>query len=188
MSSDSGVEVLTGHADEVAEAREEVKAKVREINAQQEGIKELERRRLETELVDELGQRTTAATEVQIDGVEVHRPEAIEVKRTVAKVLEAVAQGVIQPADPKAKRLLVEIGNRGVTNTTASYFQNLIQRYIDEPILFSSNGGEKTRFEKDLAILQRSNPAVYAIVTDVLQSSPEEFGLTPEQSEKPEPG
>ena len=171
--------------DEVTRAKAEVNQEIDEARAKptatEVSVAELA---LAQKLLKELTEKATAAREVRgVDkatqglGVSAKSKEAVSVKVTLVKVLEAVKMGVI-PAQPKTKAVLMELAERAgrITDTSASYLQPILERYINKDITFSKIGQEPTRFEKDFRQLKTDNPIAAEILGQILYDKAGELG------------
>ncbi len=153
-------------ANEVKEAKQEVKAEIDQAN-KTGGPIEIENARIELarKYLNELAASNGAAKEVRDinyrtggASIDPKRKEAVDVKKTLVKVLEAVKAGIIT-LPGQSKVLFDELAERGgFTDTSASYLQPILEEFIKKDITFSKAGEELTDFEKRFRQLKKDNP------------------------------
>lgn len=168
----------TTSQDEVAKAKAEVQQEVNEARAKPTAEIPGAERILAEKLLNELRAKSGEAQEVrdlnkasQGLSIEQKRKEAVSVKVTLIKVLEAVKEGVIKPPQ-RTQSVLTRLAERGgLTDTTASYLQPLLQKYINIDISFSKIGEELTQFEKDFRQLTKDNAYAAQLLGEILEDS-----------------
>lgn len=82
--------------------------------------------------------------------------QAVDVKKTLVKVLEGVKAGIIKPL-PTSSVIIGELAARDeqLTDISSSYLQPILEKYINqEDITFSKSGQPLTQFEKDFRELK----------------------------------
>src|SRR3989344_1667905 len=138
---------------DIEEAKKEAKAEIDKANKAGGPIEiSNAQKELAKKYLNELAAASSAAKEVQnanyaSGGVNINakKTEAVEVKKTLVKVLEAIKEGVIPVQTNSSKIILTELAERGgLTDTTASYLQPRIEKYINKDIFFSKQGQELT--------------------------------------------
>jgi len=163
------VEAPPSIAEETSRMQDEASAAIRDAKAK--GTE----RELARQLIEELERMKTAAREVVAENqkkgsIQDKKQEAKEVKRSVIRVLAAVKEGIIDPP-PQAKTILVELANQGITDSSASYLQRIVDKYVNNDIVFSQAGQDKSDFEKDFEILKSENPSAAQGLVDSLKKA-----------------
>src|SRR3989344_798146 len=165
--------------DETMKAREEIKKEIQGARGNA-----LAERVLAERLLKELSDKSTAAKEVRdvagaTGGLDIgpKRKEAVQTKIALVKVLDAVKEGIIK-LPPKSASILSALAEKGgLTDTTASYLQPIIQKYINKDITFSKAGQERTQFEKDFLNLKTEQPNAATLLGEVINSAREKGEL-----------
>lgn len=171
---------VRGQVEQVEQARERVRREIAEARSERsENLREYNEEKLRQKLERELEQTKTAAKEVVRKGPERMRQEAQEVRKSVARILEAVKEGLIKPPE-KTKAVLSNLANKGLTDQTAAYLHEFIQKYLHKDITISQPGQEKTEFENDLEAFKVKDPLSAELVSESIIESAENFGVTQE--------
>ena len=171
-------ETVHSGGDEVQQARQEAQKEIKAARANKSGDQlSIAEKQLAQKYLQELAEKSTAASEVRDMAkatgglsVEGKRKEAVEVKKTVVKVLEAIKQGVVKAKANASQKVLAELAERAglMTDTTASYLYPLIDKYIYRDIFFSKPGQELTGFEKDFKKLYQDNPIAAKLLGQII--------------------
>lgn len=189
--ADGNAETGANQVDDLARVRQEVRDEIETIRRE---ASEAERDRRIEEFAQRLRQELADAR-VLVEDVETavlrkggvlpneKRPEAARVKLTVAKVLEAVKEGIIKPPE-KAKIVFAKLADKGLTDQSSVYLHSFLQKYLNEDISFSVEGQPKTSFEKDFEQLQDNDPLSGRLIRDTLVETAESVGLTQEEAAK----
>lgn len=87
------------------------------------------------------------------------------VNQTVARALAQVTEGKVEPP-PHSKALFVKLADNpsGKVDAAAPQIHQLLMRYLDKDITFSSPGQPQTSFERDLELIKASNPIAGQII------------------------
>ncbi len=178
MANESGER--PGQVNETEQAREEIRKEIAEARAERsKDLREYNEEKLRQRLERELKQTKTAAREVVTKGFGKTRQEAADVRRSVARILEAVKEGLLTPPE-KTKELLTNLADKGLTDQTAAHLHGFLQKYLNKDISLSQPGQPKTEFEKDFEVLKGSDPLSAELVGDSIIESAEGFGITGE--------
>ena len=176
--------------DDVAKAKAEVKVEIDEVKAKSEAEKADAERILAQKLLSDLRDKAIAAKEVTdmhkaVGHIELKKKEAVSVKVALVKVLEGVKAGIIKPL-PKTKVILDQLAERSgsFTDTTASYLQPLLEKYIEKDITFSKEGQELTKFVQDFRQLKKDNSIAAELLGQILYNNASELGITKEDLQR----
>lgn len=165
---------------EVARIRAEIKDEITKADTAQK------RAELAQRLLQDLKDAETPAkefvTELKKGNANEKRDEGKQVKRALIRAAEAAKEGINVTSKANAQKILVELADKSLSDTTASAIENNLKDYLygNKDITFSQPGTNqpKSQFEEAFEQLKQTNSTAAETVRDVLVDQSAQLGQT----------
>ena len=171
----------------VQKAREDIRS---EIQNSKTGTAEEQRRKTE-ELVAKLQQEIKDAetpakefTQAKLQGEhDKFRKEGEKALKTIIRAAEAAKAGIPISVKPEVQKLLVELADKSLSDSTASAIESNLKDYLlgNKDIVLSSVNQQKSEFEQAFDILRQTDPNAANLISESLANQAAQFNRTADQ-------
>ncbi len=182
------VERRTGNGEDfVQKIRTDIQREVQEAKA---GTAEEQQRKMaelatliQREIRDVENPAREVVRDIKTKGKVEHHQEGSRTLRTIIRAAEAAKAGIPIATKESARRLLSDLTEKSLTESTASAIETNLKDYLlgTKDIVFSSAGQQKSEFEKAIDDLNEDNTLAANILKEVLIDHAADFEKTADE-------